>query len=379
MKFYLGFGRSIRILVVCILIFISGGRFSTLFGDGDNFYDFWVVFGDGRHNSNSDLTLWRGNFWLVHQNSYFHFGTSNSKVFLWTSFDAVNWRKVAEFSIPGEDIRDPKFAVINGNLFLYVLPNRDLYAEPYTTYFSYSRDGIKWSALREIEGDAKGWLLWRPKTVDFVNWYVTGYWSGHGKSALFRSKEGIKWELVSVIHEGDRTDETDFEFLGDHTILATLRLEKSDSIFGDPAGGTLIAVSKCPYNQWEKTFSGITRLDGPCLFRWKDKVLALGRRDLRNETPFWYTGSILNKKRTSLFVVEPDRLNHILDFPSCGDTSYGGVAVRGDYVYMCFYSSPVNTDPPWIIGMLGQTNIYLVRFEKEELSAVIGGKLEKTQ
>ncbi len=332
-----------------------------------------VMYEDGRHNSNSDLILWRGNFWLIHQNSIFHFGTGVSKLFLWRSMDGVVWWKVAEFSVDGEDIRDPKFTVINGNLFLYVLPNKDFFAEPYTTFFAYSRDGTKWSVLKEVEGDAKGWLLWRPKTVDNVQWYVTGYWSGHGRSALFSSEDGIRWNMVSEIHSGDRNDETDFEFIDSRTIIATLRLEKSDSVFGDSEAGTMIAVSKYPYNQWEKKYTKLTRLDGPCLFRWGDKVLALGRRDLYNEGPFWYTGSIFNRKRTSLFVVEPDGLKFLVDLPSGGDTSYGGVAYRGDYLYICYYSSPLGCDVPWILGMLGQTNIYMVKLEKKFLNDLVSG------
>lgn len=367
---------AFRVTVVFIFIFsILLGSFVGKWWNSNAIashnFDIRVVFEDGKHNSNTDLILWRGNFWLIHQNSDFHFGTKNSRLFLWTSSDLVCWRKVSQFSIPGDDVRDPKFAVINGNLFLYILPNKDFFAEPYTTYFAYSRDGSKWSALREVEGDAKGWLLWRPKTRDSVYWYVTGYWSGHGKSALFRSENGIKWDLVSIIHEGDRNDETDFEFLENGTIIATLRLEKSDSIFGDPEGGTLIAVSEYPYERWEKTYTNLTRLDGPCLFRFRNKVLALGRKDLANEGPFWYTGSIFNKKRTSLFIVEPKLLKFVLDFPSCGDTSYGGITFRGEYLYVCYYSSPLDFDIPWLWGMLGKTNIYMVRIEKQDLSTLI--------
>ncbi|MGC9054405.1 MAG: hypothetical protein ACP5KS_11020, partial [Candidatus Hydrogenedens sp.] len=257
-------------------------------------YSLDVMYSNGLHNSNSDMICWRGVFYLIHANSPFHLGSTHCKLWLWKSDDGVKWEKIREFNSPGEDIRDPKFAEINGQLFLYVLVNRNFFAEPYRTLYARSMDGRNWTPFEPLKGDAEGWLLWRPKTRDFINWYVTGYWNEHGKSALFRSRDGINWELVSIIHEGDRNDETDFEFLPDNTIICTARLEYSDSWLGHPEGSTLVATAKPPYKEWSKIRDKKTRLDGPCLFAFDGKVFAIGRRDYNNTGPLWYMGSILN-------------------------------------------------------------------------------------
>lgn len=365
------------IVILSLIIVWSINRVNVAEIDKSFQYTLDVMYSDGLHNSNSDMICWRGIFYLIHANSPFHLGSTRCKLLLWKSNDGHKWEKIKEFNSPGEDIRDPKFAEINGQLFLYVLVNKDFFAEPYRTLYARSRDGREWTPFEPLKGDAEGWLLWRPKTRDFIEWYVTGYWNEHGKSALFRSRDGIYWELVSIIYEGDRNDETDFEFLPDGSIICTARLEFSDSWLGHPDGSTLVATAKPPYKEWKKTRSRITRLDGPCLFAFDGKVFATGRRDYTNTGPFWYMGSILNRKRTSLWYVSPDGLKWLTDFPSAGDTVYGGVAMRGNDIYMCYYSSPITKDYPWIIGMLGQTDIFMLKCDKDDFRKFVRGKIEK--
>jgi len=83
--------------------------------------DTWDVVKDGTHNSNTDMIYWKDAFYLIYASSPYHFGTSQSRLILLRSTDARQWAKQAEFNASGEDIRDPKLAVIGGRLFLYVL------------------------------------------------------------------------------------------------------------------------------------------------------------------------------------------------------------------------------------------------------------------
>ena len=101
----------------------------------------WDAVADGLHNSNTDLIHHRGQFLLVHAASPYHMGSSDCRLVVRRSADARRWEKLAELRMPGEDIRDPKFAVIAGKLFLYALPNRGFYAVPYGTVYSTSETG----------------------------------------------------------------------------------------------------------------------------------------------------------------------------------------------------------------------------------------------
>ena len=171
-----------------------------------------------------------------------------------------------------------------------------------------------------------GWLFWRPKTPDGGRtWYCPAYWHEHGRAALFRSSDGLAWEKLGVVFDGEGVDETDFEFLPDGRMLVTGRAEgrraraMAKGWFGDNTGHTGLAVAPPPYDTWTYSRSFVTRLDGPRLFTHAGKVYAVGRRDV----PAWKglvfgTGSILNRKRTALFEVREDRLLPPLRLPERG-------------------------------------------------------------
>lgn len=327
----------------------------------------WPVVSDGLHNSNTDLVFWRDHFWLVHAASPWHLGSPDCRLRLWRSADARRFEPVTELRVPGEDIRDPKFAVIGGRLLLYAFPNRGRRALPYTTVYSASEDGSSWSGFEPIE--PPGWLLWRPKSRDGIDWYVPAYWHEHGRSRLFSSHDGVHWSPVSDIHEGDANDETDFEFLPDGRILVTARLEGSaDSPLGSADACTLLATSFPPYHAWTERRSTVTRLDGPALFAFGGVVLAVGRFQPARRGWLTQSGSMLARKRTSLFLVEDDRLVRLTDFPSAGDTSYAGVVVRNGSLYASYYTSDIRHDYPWLLGMLLPSEI---RIAKLDLSAVM--------
>ena len=66
-------------------------------------------------------------------------------------------------------------------------------------------------------------------------------------------------------------------------------------------------------------------------------------------------GGLFSRKRTSLFLVEPDALTHVSDLPSAGDTAYAGIVIQGDEAYISYYTSSPKKDPTWVVGMFGPT------------------------
>lgn len=328
----------------------------------------WAAVDDGRHNSNTDLIYWNGAFYMVHASSSSHLASSTCHLVVLRSEDAQHWDRLARLDIAPEDIRDPKFALIGGRLFLYALKNVALNPEPYTTIYSSSPDGRHWEPFQEIE--PRGWLFWRPKSQDGVTWYVPAYWWEHGRAALFSSTDGKHWTQVGEIYAGGRIDETDIEFLPDGRMIATGRLEYSESPFGDPRGATLIAVSNPPYQRWEKKLeSRLTRLDGPNLFAWKGQVYAVGRFQPEICGPFAWQGSAFTRKRTALFGLTERGMAHLTDLPSSGDTSYAGVVIKDDSLYVCYYTSDIRRDPIWLVGMLDASSIRMARLPLVKLEA----------
>lgn len=337
--------------------------------------DVWDAVNDGMHNSNTDMTFWDGWMYLCHQTSPFHLGSSRSRLLLWRSKDARTWEKVIEFKAEQGEYRDPTFAHINGRLFVYVLPNRGRMAEPYTTVYSSSADGVTWEPFAEV--NTPGWLYWRPKTLDNKTWYVTAYWHEHGKSTLLKSSDGHQWEIVSQIWEGDHNDETDFEFLPDGRILATGRLEAGDGLIGDDDACTLLSVSEAPYTQWSYERSYVTRFDGPCLFPYNNRIYGIGRYQASFMKRFAEQGGLFSRKRTSIFLFDEKRMIRLTDLPSAGDTSYAGIVIEGDDLYASYYTSDVKWNPPWILGMFEPSAIKMVRISLPKLEELAVRKAEK--
>lgn len=329
--------------------------------------DSWDIANDGLHNSNTDMIQWQNLFYLAYVSSPFHFGSDNSVLHVKYSADlGKTWGEAGTFNPTGEDIRDPKFAVIGSRLFLYALKNTSFVAEPYITVYSFSDDGVTWSPFKSVP-NLDGWLFWRPKTQDGATYYTAAYWYEHGKSVLLQSTDGINWQIISTIHEGGHNDETAIEFLPDGRLLATARLEYDswgDGVFGHPLGSTLITTSSPPYTTWEDQLqSKVTRLDGPYLFSYHNRIYGIGRYqpDLGSSGPLTDQGSVLARKRTSLFEVRTDGLAYLTDLPSDGDTSYEGLVINGDTAYISYYTSPIDHDFSWILGMLAPSQVRMAK------------------
>ncbi len=333
----------------------------------------WDVVADGEHNSNTDMIFWRDHFWLVHAASPYHLGTPKSRLLIRRSSDARSWETVATLRVPGKDIRDPKFAPIGGRLFLYALSNEGIFATPEGSVVSISDDGRTWSEFQPV--GPKGWLFWRPKSPDGRTWYVPAYWWDHGESVLLRSLDGLAWERVSTIYQGEGNDETAIQFLPDGRLLATARLEVTpDTLSGNKDASTLLAVAETPFERWSYRKSRVTRLDGPVLFSHAGRVFAVARHQDGKRGPLMRLGGVWSRKRTSLYEVTEESLTHLSDLPSAGDTSYAGVVLRDGFLYTDYYTSAIDRDYPWFLGMFLPTDIRMARVSLDSLVALADEK-----
>jgi hypothetical protein len=332
----------------------------------------WDVVSGRLHHSNTDLTWFQGRFLLVHATSPYHFGTPSCKLVVRASADARRWEVLAEIDRPGEDIRDPKFAVIGDRLFLYVLLNVKEDPQPYTTMVTVSQDGATWTPLTGIGHD--GWLFWRPRTPDGLTWYCPAYWHHFNRTALFRSSDGLHWEQVSTIAEGGVVNETCLAFLEDGVAITAGRMEYSKEmlhlITGHARCSTLLSRAAPPYDRFEVLAeTRLTRLDGPVLFAHRGRVYAVGRSQPHHGRLLTRPGAVLARKRTSLYVVADGGLRFISDLPSGGDTSYAGVLLRDGYLYISYYTSDIRRDFMWLIGMMEPTAVRMARIPLARLEA----------
>jgi hypothetical protein len=328
-----------------------------------------TVVDDGLHNAFTDLLYWRKAFWLIYVASPGHFASPKSRLVLLRSADAVQWTEVTRFSGNGKDIRDPKLAVIGDKLFLFALLNASFDPQPYATVFAKSADGISWSPFVEIQ--PTDWLLGRPKSPNGVTWFVSAHWREFNRVALLKSADGEHWNLHSIVAERPGLDETALEFLPDGRLLVAIRYEAGGGLLGSPQAGTLLVTSELPYDRWsEPVLSQVTRLDSPNLVPYNGNLLGVGRFQPIVKSPFGQPGSILSRKRTALFRVNEQKLTHLTDLPSRGDTAYAGVVVHGEYLYISYYTNAPRADPPWIVGMFRPTQVQITKIPLSALENI---------
>jgi hypothetical protein len=323
--------------------------------------DSWTVMDDGQHNAFTDLVHWREGFWLVFVSSPSHFASRRSRIVLLHSPDAHAWKEIAHFDGDGEDIRDPKLAVVNDRLLLLALLNRNFNPLPYQTVCAASLDGLTWPEL--LPAVPPGWLLGHPKPSKKGDWVAPAHNLTTSAVRLFTSQDGQIWEAGATITSERGADETALEFLPDGRLLAVTRLEAGGGLFGHPQAGTLLSVAEPPYEKWTAlSFSRLTRLDSPALFTHQERIYAVGRSQPHTSGPFEWQGSVLSRKRTSLYRVgfSGEGLTHLVDLPSAGDTAYAGVAVLNGQAYISYYSSRLHRDPAWLWGMFLPTSICMV-------------------
>lgn len=363
-----------RVLAAAVLLLAAGAAWLLLRPNRAQIdprleLEHWDVVADGEHNSNTDMIAWRGALLLVHAASPWHLGSTSSRLLVKRSADGHQWETLATLRVPDRDIRDPKLVLRNGRLYLFALPNDTLYATPTHTVLATSLDGANWTPFQPV--GPEGWLFWRPKTRDGRVWYVPAYWHEHGESILLRSGDLRHWQRVSTLHEGDANDETAIEFLPDGRMLATARLEvRPDSVWGNRDAGTALLVAEPPYTRWSEVRSQVTRLDGPVLFSHGGRIYAVARHQPEPRGPLTRLGGSFSRKRTALYRVEPERLVHLSDLPSAGDTSYAGVALRSGDLFVDYYTSRTDRDYPWIVGMFLPTDIRMARVSLESLEAL---------
>lgn len=318
-----------------------------------------VLIENGGHNGFPDLIYWRDHFYLAFRAAKNHVDW-HSSIKILRSSDAESWQPVAEMHLPDEDIRDPKFAVVHGQLFLYALRNKDITIMPYTTVFSTSQDGIYWAGWQDVS--PKNWVFWRPKTKDGERWYVAADNRKGKESALFSSLDGIHWDKVSTIFSGEFSAETELTFLANGDLLATVRVEGFE---GDPR--TVIAHATAPYTDWQLISSHLTRLDGASSLLYDGKAFTVGRYERNN---LFKAGNFFNQKRTSLFQLKSNELIWLSDLPSAGDTGYASALILNDKLYIAYYTTDPTKDYPWIIGQFQPTQIWLAQADLSGLAAL---------
>lgn len=321
------------------------------------------IWNAGEHNAFTDLTRWRDRFWCTFRESEGHVG-GDGKIRVLSSADGDTWDSAAIIDEPGIDLRDPKFSITPDDR-LMIVAGGSVYNGGKTLLgrrprVMFSADGKTWTKPEKVL--AEGDWLWRVTWHDGIC-YGTSYDASQRTSAaakeankseqpaapgpadwklkLYRSTDGVKFDLITHLDVPGNPNETTLRFLADGRMMALARRE---------AGTKLgwIGTSKAPYTEWKWHDAGM-RVGGPNFIQFPGGELWAVVRQYGEK-------STNTSAKTVLAEMTEQSLKPVLTLPSGGDTSYAGLVLHDDLLWISYYSSHE-----------GKTSIYLakVRFGKE--------------
>lgn len=302
----------------------------------------------GEHNAFTDLIWWHNNWWCTFRESAGHVG-GDGKIRVLISPDGGKWDSAALVEEKDIDLRDPKFSVTPDDRLMIVcggsvyLGTKDIKGKQPRVIFS--RDGHKWTNPQRISEEGE-WLWrasWHNGTVYSVSPRTASYQNGQPAAPksgeewyvnLFKSPDGLKWELVSPLPVPGRPNETTVRVLANGDMLAMVRREAGNKMgwFG---------VARAPFTQWTWHESNY-RFGGPNFIQLPNGVIVAGSRDYTQlPDPNGRSNDTSKKARTMLAWVKPGTyaLDPFVILPSAGDNSYTGLVWRDDVLWVSYYST----------------------------------------
>jgi hypothetical protein len=323
-----------------------------------------------RSNNNLDLIQYHDRFYFIFRTAPTHFASKKTKLFMISSPDLKQWKYETEFFVAA-DMREPRFVVFKDTLRLY-------FFEGGANMFHFQPKHIWTSALTDtgwsekVKTNLDGFVGWRLREHD-NRLYLSAYYGidlyssdHHANLRLFTSEDGISFKPLSerpqVTTRG--AEEAEFIFDKDGNLWSLVRLEGS--------GSYLCFASKDSLDKWSYKFSK-KKYDSSLFLEQDDNIYLVSRRHLkgdatqsefpddkerrRNMIRYWFS-----KKVTALFRInkQTKEIEHIMDFPSTGDTAFPAATRKNDTTYYLFnYSSNIHKRKKvWIGGQLGKTYIY---------------------
>ena len=292
------------------------------------------IWANGKHNAFTSLIKFKDAYYCSFREGDSHVfdstGKAEGKVRILKSEDGENWESVACFGKKEYDLRDPKLSVTPDNRLMVIIGGsiyKDKKLVGRIPQVSFSKDGKHFSkpvpvCLRDQAGNGKDWI-WRVTWHDGVGYAAMYSMTAErdGCLSLISTKDGIHYDLVT------RFDLTGFPN------EATIRF--------DPAGNMALVVrreladqrgfwgkSSFPYTDWTWKKMEI-RLGGPDFTYLDDGTVLLGTRSHYTSIP----------KTVLLTGRGTEKFQEVFVLPSGGDTSYPGLLVEGDHLWVSYYSS----------------------------------------
>ena len=302
----------------------------------------------GAHNAFTDLIRWKNVWWCTFREAEHHVG-EGGKIRVLTSTDGQEWASAALVSEADVDLRDPKFSITPDGRLMIVCGGTIYVGQGYRGRQSrvlFSNDGRIWTVPVKVltSGDWLWRVIWHDGKA-YGTAYDSNYYRvpasedlvrsmGEWTLKLFRSDDGIKWDLVGPMEVSGQPNETTVRFLANGDLMAMVRRES-----GTKKGW--VGITRPPFTQWTWHESD-QRFGGPNFIQLPNGSLLAGTRD--------YT--VADKQTTQIGWLKPEGIERLATLPSSGDNSYPGLVLHEDVLWVSYYSSHD-----------GKTSIYLAKLK----------------
>ena len=314
-----------------ITIIILIGVTVEIFSQIPEVIDSRKIWDQADHNAFTDLVYFQGAFYCTFREGTGHVPGEKGKdgeIRVIKSVDGKQWQSVDLLQVDHFDLRDPKLSITPDNRLMLLMGSTDYdgkIMKARVPRVSFSSDGTHFSEPIPVNIDSEisnhlDWL-WR------VSWHkTTGYGvvyqdMGDTSSAyLVKTVNGIDYQLITKVEINGKPNEATIKITPNNQMTMVIRRESKDQ-------HGYIGMSKPPYNIWTWRGMGI-RLGGPDFIILPNGGLLLGTRVYSSQ------GST-----TGLFMKKSSSFDQVAAFPSGGDTSYPGMVLLNDSLYISYYSS----------------------------------------
>ena len=322
----------------------------TSFAQNQNVYSVSKIWDFAPHNAFTDLIKYQGKYFCTFREGTGHIpandGTGDGAIRVLVSPNGNKWESAALITKEGFDLRDPKLSITpDGRLMVLiggsVYNNGQLMSQaPYASFMD--KNAKKFSDPQPIMIDSsiesnRNWL-WRV-TWDKKTGYGVVYQFDQNtdwRVFLMKTTDCIHYSVVSQLDVSGKPNESTVEMLKNNTMRIIVRCESANGYLG---------YSKKDYTKWVWNDLGI-RLGGPNIITLPNGKTIIGSRSFRE-----------SKAYTSLFGL--DKMGNavqLLELPSGNDTSYPGLIVVNDELWVSYYS-----------GHDGKTSVYLAKVKYKGL------------
>lgn len=341
-------------------------------------------------NNNLDAVDHAGRRYLAWRTAPTHFASVDAMLHVVSTGDGRTWRHDHTVQL-GQDVREPRFFVLGGDLFLYffTLGTDWRRFEPDRIHVSRLGPGGWTDPIAISEPDC---VVWRVRQLGGRP--IMTVYRGAGRLygpdpvpttvEFWTSDDGVNWHPLDAEHLTVHVGGTETE-LAPHPEQGWVAVTRKEGPAG--FGSDIAHLDALDSSTW-RVRTVPQKLDSPFLFRHGPRLMLVARRtldfdgayDLRLpgipdalRTKIYHRVYWATPKRTALWSIDPNSLalSHVVDLPSKGDSCFPSVIDESGGRFTVFnYTSPLNgPDLPWIAGQLGPTEIYQVSLDLREPGA----------